>query len=269
MFQEYLLQPALKRNQVSTDILLVSQLLEQVFDLDYSVQQQLQTISVQSPSTIARFQAHAGLVHLNVHSAHYDLVYESFRQMIILSQQHKFLRFQMQKQVDVSFAAALNCQQAELFCFQFCADLFSEQMKQVYDKLCENVSEQKEVEVKYAKTAVKVQSGQLLYHSRIHQLQLFLLSIPLHERGQISYGDLQKVLQTKTDAELEQVFTSLILQGIVKARMDSIEREVNVSYVKPVSGNEQIKQVLIERLEEWVGRIKDCKAIFEETLHAE
>ncbi|CAL6029290.1 PCI_domain-containing protein [Hexamita inflata] len=51
--------------------------------------------------------------------------------------------------------------------------------------------------------------------------------------------------------------------------MDSIEREVNVSYVKPVSGNEQIKQVLIERLEEWVGRIKDCKAIFEETLHAE
>ena len=108
-----------------------------------------------------------------------------------------------------------------------------------------------------------------MYHSRIHQLQLFLLSIPLHERGQISYEELQKVLHTEDDSQLEQVFASLILQGIVKARMDSIEREANVSYVKPVSGNEQIKQVLIERLEEWVGRIKDCKAIFEETLHAE
>ena len=42
-----------------------------------------------------------------------------------------------------------------------------------------------------------------------------------------------------------------------------------MDYVKPVSGNEAIKRVLIDRINEWVIRIKGCKDSIAEVLEQE
>lgn len=83
------------------------------------------------------------------------------------------------------------------------------------------------------------------------------------------YDDLKQVLNVQSDVELEQLTASLVLQGTIKARADSVHRIVKVEHVKPVSGNQEIKKVLIERLNEWIERIRECHGMFDQILRVE
>lgn len=159
-----------------------------------------------------------------------------------------------------------------MFCFQFCADLLSPEARNVYTLITEGCSRKVEHELKATDCwghEVIATVEDIHYHQQIHTMQLYLLQTPLHERCQIPYDDLKQVLNIQNDLDLEQLTASLVLQRTIKAKADSIGRILNVEYVKPVSGNKEIKKVLIERLNEWIERIRECHGMFDHVLRVE
>ena len=151
-------------------------------------------------------------------------------------------------------------------------DLLSPEAKDLYSLMTSGCAQQNTKEFKatdYWGHEIVARAEDIHYHQQVHTMQLYLLSTPLHERSQVQYDDLKQALNIESDIELEQLTASLVLQGIIKAGADSIHRIVRVEHVKPVSGNPEIKKVLIERLNEWIERIRECHGMFDHILRVE
>lgn len=173
----------------------------------------------------------------------------------------------IKRYIDAAFVLSLRNHVVDLFVFSFGRDLFQDRIRELYDKLSsEAVADglaDVELENPTGGERLSVSAAQLLFHSRVNALQLNLLSIPLHQRQVLTYQQFKELLRIETDIELEQIFTSMILQHVVKARMNAVERTICVTYVKSVSGNRKIKEVLIQRIDEWLGRVEQCRELLE------
>lgn len=263
------IQKVVKSNPVSCDILKVS---EFYHSDDESELEKLEPLSKSVVSTTARFYAYCGLVKLQMKLMKTEEVYKYFKQALAVVNDKDFLKYELQKYIDAAFCIAIICPTADMFCFQFCADLLSPEARDLYALMTEGCAQREARAFKttdYWEHEVVATAEDVHYHQQVHAMQLYLLQTPLHERAQVPYDDLKQVLNIQDDIELEQLTASLVLQGTITGRADSVHRTIQVEHVKPVSGNKEIKRVLIERLNEWIERIRECHGMFDHVLRVE